>query len=160
MFWNWKNTSDFFQKLSRTKPHPNSLLITLDVDSLFTNIDNYAGLNAIQDAFGNSPNDQRPDEEILLLLSNSLKNNDFVFNDKWYLQVGGTAMGKKFAPNYAKIFMAKWEKEALAKCQKQPQTYFRYLDDIFIIWPHSEAIFYISLMSLTLTTITLNLNIP
>lgn len=133
-----KDTSDFLQKLSCIKPNPNSLLITLDVESLYTNIDNNAGLNAIQDAFDNSPNDQRPDEEILLLLSNSLKNNDFIFNDKWYLQVGGTAMGKKFAPNYANIFMAKWEKEALIKSPKQPQTYFRYLDDIFIIWPYSE----------------------
>ena len=47
-------------------------------------------------------------------------------------------MGKKFAPNYANIFMAKWEKEALKKCPKEPQVYFRFLDDIFIIWPHSR----------------------
>jgi hypothetical protein len=70
-----------------------------------------------------------------------LKNNDFMFNEEWYLQVGGTAMGKKFAPNYANIFMAKWELEALNKCPKKPQCYFRYLDDIFIIWPHTREEF-------------------
>lgn len=46
-------------------------------------------------------------------------------------------MGKRFAPNYANIFLAKWESEALKKCPKQPYAYFRYLDDIFIIWQHS-----------------------
>lgn len=132
-----KDTSDFLQKLSQTKVKPDSFLITLDVDSLYTNINNQAGLRATQDSFTMNPDDRRPDEELMKLLTNCLENNDFVFNKQWYLQVGGTAMGKKFAPNYANIFMANWEKEALAKCTKQPQVYFRYLDDIFLIWPHS-----------------------
>ena len=50
-------------------------------------------------------------------------------------------MGNKFTPNYANIFMAKWEKEAVKKARKQPLVYFRYLDDIFIIWTHSEKDF-------------------
>lgn len=42
-----------------------------------------------------------------------------MFNGKNYLQIKGTAMGKKFAPAYANIFMANWEKEVLCqKCQK------------------------------------------
>ena len=71
------------------------------------------------------------------LLKLSLENNYFIFNDDWYLQISGTAMGKKFAPNYANIFMAKWEEEALKQARKQPLVYFRFLDDIFIIWTHS-----------------------
>ena len=51
-------------------------------------------------------------------------------------------MGKKFAPNYANIFMAQWEAEALSKCDKQPLLYLRYLDDILIVWTHTEAEFY------------------
>ena len=47
------------------------------------------------------------------LLKLSLENNDFIFNDDWCLQISGTSMGKKFAPNYANILMAKWEEEAL-----------------------------------------------
>ena len=50
-------------------------------------------------------------------------------------------MVKKFAPNYAYLFMAKWKQEALSKCPKQPQFYLRYLDDIFIIWPYSREDF-------------------
>lgn len=136
-----KDTQDFLEKLRNIKISPNSLLITLDVDSLYTNIDNEAGLEAVIETFENNADLKRPDDDILSLLKICLKHNDFIFNKEWYLQVGGTAMGKKFAPNYANIFMAKWEKEALDKCPKSPQCYFRYLDDIFIIWPHSKEDF-------------------
>ena len=136
-----KDTPDFLDKLSSIKPDPESLLITLDVESLYTNIDNYAGLEAVKEAFQNNPDLERPTSEITNLLSLMLKNNDFSFNNEWFLQVGGTAMGKKFAPNYANIFMAKWESQALDKCPKKPQCYFRYLDDIFLVWPHSREEF-------------------
>ena len=136
-----KDTSDFLSKLSNIAVHPSSLLITLDVESLYTNINNTSGIEAVHRAFQANPDSKRPDNEIIELLMNSLKNNDFIFNNQWYLQTGGTAMGKKFAPSYANIFMAKWESEALQKCQKHPQTYFRYLDDIFMVWPHSKEEF-------------------
>jgi len=113
----------------------------LDVESLYTNIDNKVGFESVKQAFLDNPDPERPDEEVLTLLLTSLENNDFTFNGDWFLQTSGTAMGKKFAPNYANIFMAKWEKEALSKCLKQPQCYYRYLDDIFIIWPHSKEDF-------------------
>ena len=38
--------------------------------------------------------------------------------------------------------MAQWEKETLAKCSLQPDCYLRFLDDIFIVWPHSEQEFW------------------
>ena len=132
-----KDTTDLQKKLSQIEPPANSFLITLDVESLYTNIDNTKGIEAVKETFLKHPQPKRPDEEIIQLLTHSLENNDFVFNDQWFLQTGGTAMGKRFAPNYANIFLAKWESEALKKCPKQPHAYFRFLDDIFIIWPHS-----------------------
>ena len=75
----------------------------------------------IKKAFENNPNEKRPDRQILKLLEICLKHNDFKFNDEWFLQVGGTAMGKKFAPNYANLFLAQWEQEALAKCPRKKQ---------------------------------------
>lgn len=136
-----RDTPNFLEKLSSINPAPDSLLITLDVDSLYTNIDNQDGFEAVKESFNKNPDPKRPDKQILELLKICLENNDFTFNDEWFLQVGGTAMGKKFAPNYANLFMAKWEQEALSKCPKQPQFYLRYLDDIFIIWPHSREDF-------------------
>ena len=42
-------------------------------------------------------------------------------------------MGKKFAPNYANLFLAEWEEKALEKCVLKPSVYWRFLDDIFMI---------------------------
>lgn len=131
-----KDTSDFLHKLSKIRPNKDSLLITIDVDSLYTNIDNRDGLKSVKKIFEINQNERRPDNQLLELLKLSLENNDFMFNNEWYLQTWGTAMGKKFAPNYANIFLADWEQEALKKCPKLPDCYFRYLDDIFIVWSH------------------------
>ena len=131
-----KDTPDFLTKLKEVKIKPDTLLVTLDVESMYTNIDNEGGLSAVKKAFINNPSALRPDEHILKLLELSLKNNDFLFNNEIYLQTSGTAMGKKFAPSYANIFMAEWETEALNKCYLKPSMYLRYLDDIFILWDH------------------------
>lgn len=129
-----KNTYDFLDKLSRVQTNPEALLISLDVDSLYTNIDNDLGIAAVTKAFATQP---KPIHKyIIQLLRLSLEGNDFIFNNRHYLQVSGTAMGKKFAPHYADITMACWENENLEKCDKQPRIYLRYLDDIFMIWEH------------------------
>ena len=78
---------------------------------------------------------------MIKLLEINLTRNDFVFDGQFYLQIKGTAMGKKFPPAYANIFMANWEEEALAKCEKPPAYYCRYLDDIWGIWSGSRIEF-------------------
>lgn len=114
---------------------------SMDVDALYTNIPIQEGIACVSRIFAKYPDPARPDEELLKLLEINLTRNDFVFDGQFYLQIKGTAMGKKFAPAYANIFMASWEGEALAKCEKQPAYYFRYLDDIWGIWTGSEAEF-------------------
>ena len=134
-----KNTYDFLDKLKQIKTNPDALLISCDVDSLYTNIDNEMGIRAVQEAFAMDP---KPIHRyIIKLLRLSLEGNDFTFNNKHYLQVSGTAMGKKFAPHYADICMAYWETMNLQKSSKQPKIYLRYLDDIFLIWEHDRESF-------------------
>ena len=110
-----KDTCDFLSKLRTAKVQPQTLLITLDVESMYTNIDNEQGLEAVRNIFQANPSPRRSDKHILELLELSLKNNDFEFNNETFLQISGTAMGKKFAPSYANLFMAQWENTALEK---------------------------------------------
>lgn len=136
-----KDTYDFIDMVKKIKIPANSYFFSMDVDALYTNIDIQSGLNSVQKVFKKYPDPNRPDEELLQLLDINLSRNDFVFNEKYYLQIKGTAMGKKFAPAYANIFMANWEEEVFAKCQQKPTHYLRYLDDIWGIWTGSREEF-------------------
>lgn len=132
-----KDTYHFIELVKKIKITQNSFFFTMDVDNLYTNIDTQSGLKAIRRIFQKYPDKNRPDLEILDLLEINLTRNDFVFDSTYYLQIKGTAMGKKFAPSYANIFMACWEEDALNLCPKKPIHYLRYLDDIWGVWTYS-----------------------
>lgn len=132
-----KDTYHFIDIVKNLTIPPNSFLFSLDVDSLYTNIDTKSGLAAVQKIFYKYPDSFRPDRDLLRLLELNLTRNDFVFDSKYYLQTKGTAMGKSFAPSYANIFMAVWEETALSTCPITPLHFYRFLDDIWGIWTSS-----------------------
>ena len=70
---------------------------------------------------------------ILVLTSNYFKSLG-----QSYLQKSGTAMETKMAPTYANLFMGQFEKKMLALFPHKPLAYFRYIDDIFMIWTEGE----------------------
>ena len=45
-------------------------------------------------------------------------------------------MGTKLAPSYANLFMTKFEDKYVYTYPLQPQLWKRFIDDIFLIWPH------------------------
>ena len=67
-----------------------------------------------------------------------LNSNQFKFLGQHYLQMSGTAMGTKMAPSYANLFMGVLEKQMLSSYKHKPLVYFRYIDDIFVIWTDGE----------------------
>lgn len=136
-----RDTYDFIEKTKDLRIPTDALLFTIDVDSLYTNIETEAGLSAVRGCMNKFPHDSRPDEYILKLLEINLTKNDFEFDSKFFLQTKGTAMGKKFAPSYANIFMAHWEETALATATLKPFAYYRFLDDIWGVWEHSREEF-------------------
>ena len=72
------------------------------------------------------------------LLEQVLKFNNFQFNSKGYLQVGGTAMGTKVAPSLATISMADFEEKHVYSKEKGPLQWLQFLANIFGIWEGSE----------------------
>lgn len=136
-----KDTYHFIEIVKDLRILGDFYFFTMDVVNLYTNIPIQAGIATIKKIFQKFPDPKRPDRELLELLEINLTRNDFMFDGQFYLQIKGTAMGKKFAPAYANIFMANWEEETLSKCKKRPVYYFRYLDDIWGIWTGSELEF-------------------
>ena len=109
----------------------------MDVSSLYTNIPHIDGIAAVEASLTDVQHPMK--DSILQLISFTLTHNVFEFNRDLFIQTQGTAMGTKFAPQYANLFMHHFETEFLNTQQLKPTFYVRYIDDIFMIWMHGEA---------------------
>ena len=113
--------------------------MTLDVTSLYSNIPHNDGIKACEHFQNSKPsNGGISTESLYELISMVLTKNHFQFNGDNYLQIMGCAMGTKMAPNYASLFMGKFEEDKLNQYHRQPLIWLRFLDDLFLIWEYSE----------------------
>ena len=136
-----KNTMELINKLKNFQIEPNTILVTIDVKSLYTCIPHKDGINACREALCSTieSNPDRPDVPVLICLLEIVLQNTFEFNNEYYKQTQGTAMGTKLAPAYANIFMGKLEHSILSRATLKPLFYKCYIDDILILWPHSKS---------------------
>ena len=72
------------------------------------------------------------------LASLVLENNYFEFNDWLYRQKLGMAIGTKFAPAYADLFVTRLEERLLDASPDKPLVWMRFIDDVFFIWALGE----------------------
>ena len=117
-------------------------LVTVDVSALYLNIPHKDGIAAslhhlytLNPQKDEVPFPPRVAEDILSFI---LKHNYFIFADKPFKQVQGTAMGTKMAPQYANLFMDVLEREFMTSQPLKPMVWRRYIDDVFMIWQHGE----------------------
>jgi hypothetical protein len=129
-----KDTYDFVSKVRNTVVPRGALLVTADITSLYTNMSIDRMIETIKQSFIEHPNPNRSDAHILQLIEITLKNNDFTFNDEWFLQVCGTAMGVAYAPGAADSYLKEFDKKATCDYKQKPLVYFRYIDDVFLVW--------------------------
>ena len=138
-----QDTPDFIRKIEKFNEEndlpQNSLLVTIDVKSLFTNIIHEEGIKTAKSALNERETKEVSTNFIIRLLDFILNNNIFNFNEQYYSQEIGASMGTKPAPDYANIFMAKKIDEQLkhifSKHSSVPTQFIkRFLDDIFKIF--------------------------
>ena len=91
-------------------------------------------IQVVKQAFLKYPQPNRPDDLLIQLLTITLKGNDFMFGDEFFLQVLGIAMGKRYAPGLANIFLFDLDDAAMTGFHIRPGLYGRFLDDIFGTW--------------------------
>ena len=133
-----KDTTHFLQLTKDLQVEENEYLCTVDVTALYTNIPHKDGIKRVLRFMEQHQATQTELTLVRYLLKLILRMNYFEFNNQTYLQVSGTAMGTRCAPNYAIIFMGDLEQEFLDKCEKKPRVWYRFIDDIFMIWNHSR----------------------
>ena len=109
--------------------------MTADIVGVYPSI---AGLDILEKQYENDPNKKVSAEDIGKMADFVLENSLLEFDSKFYKQISGTAIGTKFAPPYACIFMDHMETKFLKTQDIKPWFSKRFINDIFFIWTESE----------------------
>ena len=138
-----KDSTDFLIKCNR-ETSQSTVLATFDITSLYTSIPHEYGLEAIKywlDNYRSSVNGRFPTKFILEAIKFILENNNFLFDDVFYRQLIGTAMGSIFAPTYAGLTIGYLEIKLYAIVELRwgevlvsyfMEQWYRFLDDCHI----------------------------
>ncbi|CAJ0954911.1 unnamed protein product [Ranitomeya imitator] len=129
------DTGSFLDLIKVTKNIPvDSYLVTLDVKDLYTSIPHGDGIQSPRKLLDSTDRDIDQTSLCIDLLNVILTSNYFLFQDTFFLQKRGTAMGSHAAPPYANAYMIDFEESKI-----YPSPLFRdnviiwkrYIDDIF-----------------------------
>ena len=142
-----KDTTHFINRLAGIRTPTNSntptFLVSMDVISLYPNIDQQEGAEAAFHFMEQRRVKSIPSTIIKKLILLVLRSHTMNFLNRFFHQIKGTAMGTPMAVNFANLFMSKFEQDLLAAYQKEHKTtpliWIRFIDDIFFIWHGDEA---------------------
>ena len=115
-------------------------MASLDVNSLFANIPLDETIDICTDSDSLYKDDENSpkiaNDDFCNLLTVATKESFFMFNNKFYKQIDGVAMGSPLGPALANIFMCSFENKWLKDCPHslKPVFYRRYVDDIFVLF--------------------------
>ena len=131
--------SDYLLKLKSLSTIPfTSILVNMDVNSLYTNIDHEQGAAACCKKLETCKNKTVLSNTLMNCVLLILKCNIFGFCNTFHIQEKGIAMGGPMAANYANLFKVMFETSLLndfhkKKIEKKPLIWLRVIDNIFFI---------------------------
>jgi hypothetical protein len=145
------NSLTLIRQLASIRTTKSTFIITADIKSLYTNLPNRDGIDTVTRTVINDNSNKHRHKGHLVrsLLSLVLENNVFSFNDSYYKQINGTAMGTIMAPTYANVFLRSKEESGLKPwlplCPPSPPItaknillFRRYIDDILTIYDNHD----------------------
>ena len=120
-----EDTTDFINFIKNTPITDNTLLATLDVSSLYTNIPHSEGMDVVcrQYEIHYGPEPPIPVSQLRELIRLILEENSFKFTERQYVQIHGIAMGTKMAVAFSVIFMAGQEERLLSASPFKPSVW-------------------------------------
>ena len=135
-----KDTTHFIQKIESLKCESNVLLCTYDITSMYTNM----GITELIESVGRALDDINPtdynlhivEKDILLTICELvLRNNQFEFNNEFYIQKVGCAMGAIPSPQICNIRAHEVINSIINKYSHKDKIVFhvRYQDDGLIL---------------------------
>ena len=119
-------------------------MASLDVDSLFTNIPLKETIDICCELVfkGKMIVDGMSKEDLRQLLTLATTESFILFNNEYYQQTDGVAMGSPLGPTLANIFLGYNERIWLEQCPPEikPEYFRRYVDDIFLLFKDVNSI--------------------
>ena len=132
-----QDTTSFINKLRTQKFSGPIYVSSLDVTSLYPNIDHEEGSQACEDLLNTRDRKSIPTGLLKHLIILIFRLNTIWFGGRFFQQIKGTAMGTPMAVNYAN-FMGRFEQELLNSYEEQhgkrPALWLRFIDDVFVVW--------------------------
>ena len=133
-----ENSYDFFDILKDFRTEQDFYMVSFDIDSLYTNVPIKEAIKIVADKMYINNNSFRglSKSKFTELLQLVVNDSYFIFNDEYYKQVDGLAMGNPISATLANIFLCNHESQWLDNCPPafKPILYRRYVDDTFIIF--------------------------
>ena len=127
-----KDSQNLIQKIKDLKIPEEYIIATADFISLYSNINHEDCLFILTDFFRDKLNTEHLKiEGFHCILKIVLNNNFFKFNNKFFKQTMGIAMGAICGPSIANLFVYIYEKKWLTIMR--PFCYYRFIDDLFLI---------------------------
>ena len=167
------NNKEPGSSVSFSEANCNKTLASFDVESLFTSIPLDFTIRLVADKIFDNKlflSIDHPEHPVLLLkgqfielLELAVKDQLFTFNDVVYKQVDGVSMGSPLGPVLANFFLVYLENECIDwDSHFAPLSYFRYVDDTFLIFSHEVDIlpFWEHLSSLSVLNFTIEVCSP
>ena len=131
------NNVDFVNRLCSLNINFEFKMVSFDVVSLFTKVPVDDLLDFLKDELENFDMPISP-SKILDLIKLCIKDCKFSFDSNFYKQKFGMAMGNPLSPVLSNLYMEFFEAKILSRILPRNIYWFRYVDDIFCIWPKSE----------------------
>ena len=127
------NTKDFVDRLRSATIAPDCIMVSFDVESLFTNVPLDYTINYILDKVYKDKviKTKLKRNQLQQLLQLCTKEMHFSFGGQIFRQVDGVAMGSPLGPVLANIFMVSLENSLVNKLSDKMPLWFRYVDDTF-----------------------------
>ena len=125
-------------ELNRSKLPSESILVGFGIVNMFPSIDDNLGLKTVFEILESRVNKFHPTQSVIEALELCLTFNNFIFNNKNYLQTDGTVQGPHMSCSYADLALATFDNRALAyNCGHTAWKRFR--NDVSVVWTHDSA---------------------
>ena len=137
-----KNSVSSVDKIHEVKMEPQDQMISFDVTNLFTQVPMDEALQVVEKRLSADESLKErtsiSTSQLIELIELCLWSTYFQFQDKFFEQTDGAAMGSPPSPVIANLYMKHLEENALQTAPLSPRLWLYYIDDTFVLWPHGR----------------------